>query len=168
MSDSDTIKQCCAALYQSDLARLLLGESFHPGGLRLTRRLGELLELGPGRRVLDVASGTGESAVILARQFGCAVTGIDFGAGNVAESTARAEAEGLADQIHFHTGDAEKLATFDASFDAVICECAFCTFPNKRAAAAEFARVLTPGGRVGLSDLTRSGPLSPELDNLLA
>ncbi|HEV3331092.1 MAG TPA: methyltransferase domain-containing protein [Bryobacteraceae bacterium] len=56
----------------------------------------------------------------------------------------------------------------DASFDAVICECAFCTFPEKRAAASEFARVLRPGGRVGISDLTRSGPLHQELEGLLA
>ena len=38
----------------------------------------------------------------------------------------------------------------------MICECAFCTFPDKRAAASEFARVLKPGGKVGLSDLTRA------------
>jgi arsenite methyltransferase len=56
----------------------------------------------------------------------------------------------------------------DASFDAVVCECAFCTFPDKQAAAAEIARVLVPGGRIGLSDLTRSGLLPPELDGLLA
>lgn len=168
MSDSGTIKQCCAALYQSGLARLLLGESFHPGGLRLTRRLGELLELGPGRRVLDVASGKGESALFLARQFGCEVTGIDFGPDNVTESTERAVAEGLADQVRFQQGDAEKLAASDGSFDAIICECAFCTFPDKRAAAAEFARVLCRGGRVGLSDLTRCGPLPPELEGTFA
>jgi arsenite methyltransferase len=168
MNDAGEIKQCCAALYQSDLARLLLGESFHPGGLRLTRRLGELLDLQPGRRVLDVASGKGESAFFLARQFGCEVTGIDFGADNVAESRARAQAEGLAHNVRFESGDAEKLAASDGSFDTVICECAFCTFPDKCAAAAEFARVLRPGGRVGLSDLTRSGPLPTELENLLS
>jgi ubiquinone/menaquinone biosynthesis C-methylase UbiE len=50
----------------------------------------------------------------------------------------------------------------------VICECAFCTFRDKSAAASEFARVLKPGGKVGLSDLTRSGILPAELDGLLA
>ena len=43
-------------------------------------------------------------------------------------------------------------------FDAIICECAFCTSPDKPAAAAEFARVIRRGGRVGLSNLTRIGP----------
>jgi len=70
--------------------------------------------------------------------------------------------------VNFYKGDAESLPCEDASFDVVVCECAFCTFPNKRVAAAEIARVLRPGGRAGLSDLTRSGPLPKELEGLLA
>jgi len=65
-------------------------------------------------------------------------------------------------------GDAERLPLESGSFDAVVCECAFCTFPDKATAAAEFRRVLRPGGRLGLSDLTRAGPLPPDLDGLLA
>jgi ubiquinone/menaquinone biosynthesis C-methylase UbiE len=49
-----------------------------------------------------------------------------------------------------------------------LCECAFCTFPNKATAAAEFTRVLRAGGRVGISDLTRVADPLPELDGLLA
>jgi arsenite methyltransferase len=49
-----------------------------------------------------------------------------------------------------------------------VCECAFCTFPDKAAAAHELARVLRPGGRVGISDLTRGAALPKELDTLLA
>ncbi len=43
-----------------------------------------------------------------------------------------------------------------------------CTFPNKQTAAGEFSRVLKPGGRLGLSDLTRTAGLLPELDGLLS
>ena len=85
-AESAELKSCCAALYQSDFARMLLGDSFHPGGLRLTARLGEHLGFGPGLRVLDVASGKGESAIFLARQFGCQVVGVDFGPENVKEA----------------------------------------------------------------------------------
>jgi SAM-dependent methyltransferase len=53
-------------------------------------------------------------------------------------------------------------------FDAVICECAFCTFPDKPAAAREFARLLPPGGRLGLTDVTVEGPLPEELRGLTA
>lgn len=165
---AEEIKTCCAALYESDWASLLLGDSFHPGGLALTQRLGELLNLQPGQRILDVAAGKGTSAIFLAQQFGCDVVGIDYGADTVAEATASAKSAGLADQVRFEQGDAERLQFDDNAFDAVICECAFCTFPDKPTATREFARVLRSGGQVGLSDLTRSGSLPPELDNLLA
>jgi ubiquinone/menaquinone biosynthesis C-methylase UbiE len=165
---ADELKTCCAAVYQSDFARLLLGDSFHPGGLRLTEHVGGLLDLKPGVRLLDIASGKGESAIYLAGKFGCEVVGIDFGATNVQEASQRAAAAGVAALVTFAEGDAERLAFPAASFDAILCECAFCTFPDKPAAAAEFARVLRPGGRIGLSDLTRSGPLPKELEGLLA
>jgi arsenite methyltransferase len=168
ITDAAEVKSCCAAVYQSDWARLLLGDSFHPGGLALTERLGQMLGLGPGQRVLDVAAGTGASAIFLARRFGCAIVSVDYSAAAVQEATAAAEVVALADRVHFQQGDAEALAAADGAFDAVVCECAFCTFPNKRAAAGEFARVLRPGGRVGLSDLTRVGELPPALDGLLA
>ena len=165
---SEELKACCATLYESDFARLLLGDSFHPGGLRLTRCLGEKLNLRPGLRVLDVASGKGESAIFLAQSFGCEVVGLDFGLENVKHATTRANEAKIAHLVSFRQGDAEKIDFPDASFDAVICECAFCTFPDKRAAASEFARILRPGGGAGLSDLTRSATLPPELTGLLA
>jgi SAM-dependent methyltransferase len=168
IADAAELKSCCAALYQSDLARILLGDSFHPGGQRLTRRMGEKLGLRPGLRVLDVASGKGASAIYLARRFGCHVIGVDFGARNVEESSVRAAAAGVADLISFVEGDAESLNFPDAIFDAVICECAFCTFPHKHLAAAEFRRVLCSGGGIGMSDLTRSVDLPAELEGLLA
>jgi ubiquinone/menaquinone biosynthesis C-methylase UbiE len=165
---NEDLKSCCATLYESDFARLLLGDSFHPGGLRLTQRLGELLQLGPRARVLDVASGKGESAIFMAQSFGCEVIGIDFGRENVKDATSRASEAKITHLVSFRQGDAEKIDFPDTSFDAVICECAFCTFPDKPPAASEFARVLRPGGGVGLSDLTRSTTLPPELTGLLA
>jgi arsenite methyltransferase len=56
----------------------------------------------------------------------------------------------------------------DESFDVVICECAFCTLPNKAPAGREFIRIVRRGGRVGSSDLTRSKILPKDLDGLLA
>jgi len=168
MSSPDTVKQCCARLYESDFARLLLGDSFHPGGTKLTERLGALLGLGAQSRVLDIASGTGTSALFLAERFGCEVVGVDYGSHNVEQSNAAATARGLDKRVNFRTGDAERLPFPDVSFDAVICECAFCTFPDKTAAAREFARVLRSGGGIGLSDLTRGPVLPEELSGLLA
>lgn len=134
----------------------------------MTERLGEKLALGPGTSVLDVASGKGETAIFLAQRFGCQVVGVDFGQENVKQAAARADESGVGTLVRFQQGDAEKLGFPDASFDAVLCECAFCTFPDKRLAAAEFTRVLRRGGRVGLSDLTRLAQLPEELQGLLA
>jgi ubiquinone/menaquinone biosynthesis C-methylase UbiE len=162
------LKACCANLYESDWAKLLLGDSFHPGGLQLTGRLGQLLQLQPGMTVLDVACGPGSSALFLAERFGCQVVGIDYSHESVTAANEAVAAAQLAHLVHFQQADAEDLP-FDADqFDAIICECAFCTFPDKAAAAAEFKRVLAPGSRIGISDLTRQGDLPPELHTLLA
>jgi arsenite methyltransferase len=162
------VKACCANVYQSDWARLLLGDSFHPGGLELTEHLGTLLDLGPGRSVLDVASGQGASAIRLAQRFGCTVLGIEYGSQVIQQATERAAAGGVAHLVSFGQGDAEYLPVPGGTFDAVICECAFCTFPNKACAASEFSRALKPGGQVGLSDVTRTGEVPADLRGLLA
>src|SRR6516164_4436153 len=167
-SSATAVKQCCANLYESDLAKVLLGDSFHPGGLKLTERLGQLLQLGEHSRVLDVASGIGTSALFLAEKFGCTVIGLDYGKQNVDMANASAVERGISSRVRFEHADAEQLPFRDASFDAVICECAFCTFRDKAKAACEFARVLRRGGRGGISDLTRSAELPKELEGLLA
>jgi ubiquinone/menaquinone biosynthesis C-methylase UbiE len=162
------VKQCCARLYESEIVRRLLGESFHPGGTALTERLGALLELSPEHVVLDAASGNGTSALFLAQRFGCQVIGVDLGAENVARATTEAERLELADRVRFQVGDAEQLPIDDSTIDAVVCECAFCTFPDKPKAAREFARVLRPDGRVGLSDITRAPGRPGEFADLMA
>jgi arsenite methyltransferase len=162
------IKQCCAAAYDSDVTKLLLGGSLHPGGVSLTERLGQLLKLKPRTRVLDVAAGTGTSGIFLAKRFGCEVVGIDFSRKNVEEANRTAMDMGLAERASFQWADAEQLPFSGGSFDAIICECSFCLVPDKQVAANEFARVLADGGQVGLSDLTRTEPLSRDLDGLLS
>lgn len=153
-ADDADVKLCCAAAYQRDAVALILGESYHPGGLDLTRHLGRALDLRRGQRVLDVASGPGATAFLLAAEFGVEVEGVDLGEQSVAAASAKAAAGGLDGQVRFTVGDAERLPLGDASVDAVVCECAFCTFPDKPTAAREMARVLKPGGRIGITDVT--------------
>ncbi len=167
-SSEQNVKQCCAAFYGSDMVQLLLGDSFHPGGTRLTDRLGRLLQLTPNSKVLDVAAGRGTSAFYIAETFGCEILGVDLSDHNVRIANEEALNRGVASRVCFKLADAEGLPFPECSFDAILCECAFCTFPNKRRAGLEFARVLRRGGRLGLSDLTRTAEPIPELDGLLS
>ncbi|HZA25315.1 MAG TPA: class I SAM-dependent methyltransferase [Dehalococcoidia bacterium] len=68
---------CCADLYGFPLVRALLGDSWHPGGLALTRAVVKPLGLSKDHRLLDVACGLGASALMLAQVHRCRVTGVD-------------------------------------------------------------------------------------------
>ena len=150
---SDEIKSCCANYYENDLVQFLIGESFHPGGLDLTKKLGKKINLEPGDNLLDVASGKGTSAISLAKEFNCKVVSIDYSEENIQLAKERALKEGL-ENIEFKTGDAEALPFESESFDSVISECALCTFPDKETAASEMYRILKKGGRIGITDVT--------------
>lgn len=160
--DPAGVKACCAAGYSSDLVTLLLGSSYHPGGTTLTRRLLDEMRLQSGERLVDIACGVGATSLLAAQEFGAIVDGVDLSEANVKLATGSAAAAGLTDCTHFHRGDAEALPLRDAGWDAVICECALCTFPDKATAAREMARVLRPGGRLGISDITADPDRLPE------
>jgi arsenite methyltransferase len=163
------VKACCAAVYGSPAVHWLMGGELHPGGEATTRRALELIEVGAGDRLLDVASGWGTSAHLAARELGCEVVGVEYGDGAVSAARASADAEGLGDRVSFRQGDAEALPFSDREFDAVLCECSLCTFQDKPRAIAEMLRVLRPSGRVALSDVVVDRPrLPPELSGALA
>jgi SAM-dependent methyltransferase len=159
------IKACCAATYESPLVHLLLGGRLHPGGDDLTRRLADLTGIGYGHRILDVASGLGTTARLLAVERGAAVRGIELSPELVAAARRGAVEAGVEDRVGFAIQDAEELDLPAGSFDVVVCECALCTFPDQKAAVAGFRRVLRSGGRVGIADVTLDRDrLPPGLD----
>lgn len=160
------LKQCCAGFYGSDAARWLLADCWHPGGLTLTHQLAVTLQLSADSRLLDVACGTGGSALMIAEAFGCQVHGVDLSPRNVAQAVQAAAERGLSARASFELGDAEGLPASARRFDALLCECALCTFPDKRAAAREFHRVLCAGGRLAMSDVTRRPESLAGLDDL--
>lgn len=165
----EAVKSCCASAYSSSAARWLLGDSFHPGGAALTSRLTKALRVGPGQRVVDVASGPGTSAIQLAHETGCDVIGVELADASVTMAARRAEKAGVSTTVRFLRGDAEALPLQDASVDGALCECALCTFPDKATAVGEIARVLRPDARLALSDLTAlPDELSDELRSMRA
>lgn len=125
-------------------------EILHPGGLEITNELARMCGIGKETVVLDVASGTGESACHLRENFGCQVVGIDASDLMLEKAKQKAEARGL--NIEFKSGDAHQLPFADATFDVVISECTTCNL-DKVSAIREMARVTKPGGYVGIHDL---------------
>lgn len=136
----------------------------HPGGLEGTRELAELCHVSSGKLVLDVASGTGESACYLAEVFGCKVTGIDHSSYMVGTAKRKAEERGLA--AEFKNGDAHDLPFDAGTFDVVISECTTCALDKQRA-IGEMVRVVKRGGYVGISDLCWKESASPRLKSKL-
>lgn len=100
--------------------------------------------VGAGTRVLDVASGPGHVAAAAAAR-GAVPIGVDIAASMVDLASAGYPS------LDFHRGDAQRLPIDDTSFDAVVGNFAIPHLGRPEQAAAEFARVLVPGGRVALT-----------------
>ncbi len=107
------------------------------------------LAIPSGARVLDVACGTGNLAIPLARA-GAVVTGVDIAPNLLVQARERAAAENLA--VRFDEGNAEQLPYSDASFEAVVSMFGAMFAPRPEVAAAELARVLSPGGRLAMAN----------------
>ena len=110
-----------------------------------------------GQRWLDLACGTGAVAERAARA-GADVTGIDLAPVLIETARQRAEEQGL--KIDYRVGDCERLEGIeDASFDVLSSTCGVMFAPDHEATARQLARVLRPGGRLGLANWTPDGGL---------
>ena len=111
----------------------------------------ERLDIKPGNAVLDVACGTGNTAIPAAR-IGADVTGVDIAPNLIEQAIARAAAEGV--EAKFEVGDAEALQYEDASFDAVITMFGAMFAPRPDVTASELKRVTKPGGLIAMANWT--------------
>lgn len=135
----------------------------HPGGLGLTKELGKKIFIKKESKVLDLACGTGTTTIFLAKELGCNITGIDLGQKNIEIAKKNSENMGTKIRTDFQVGDAENLRFENDTFDQIICECAFCLFPNKKLASEEIFRVTKKGGMIGISDIIIQGELPTNL-----
>ena len=119
--------------------------------------------LQPGEDVLDVGCGAGMDTLIAAQMVGRdgSVTGIDMTTAMVAKARGSVAVMGLGN-VTIVEGSAEHLPFDDASFDVVISNGVIDLIPDKDAVFSEIARVLRPGGRIQLADVTIQNPVSEE------
>ena len=119
--------------------------------------------LEPGERVLDLGSGAGTDALVAARMVGRtgSVTGVDMTREMLAKARSAAEEAGI-ENVSFTEGEAESLPFADESFDVVISNGVIDLIPDKDAVFAELHRVLVPGGRIQIADVTIQRPVSDE------
>lgn len=117
----------------------------------ISELLCEAVDLRSTQRVLDVATGNGNTALAAARRF-CSVVGIDYVPALLQDGRGRAAAEGL--DIEFREGDAEDLPFGDDSFDVVLSTLGVMFAPDQDMAASEMLRVCKPGGAIGLASWT--------------
>lgn len=110
--------------------------------------LGEQLGLGPRSRVLDIASGRGGPALVLARAFGCHVDGVELEPAFHAVAVERAEAAGLSDLLSFRVEDASSAVLPESSYDAALCLGASFVYGGLAPTVDALAPTVRPGGHV--------------------
>ena len=120
----------------------------------VSERLCDAIDLRAGERVLDVATGSGNTAIAAARRL-CEVTGVDYVPELLERGSVRAAAEGF--YINFVEGDAEAMPAADAAYDVVLSTFGAMFAPNQEQAAQELLRACRSGGRIGLANWTPDG-----------
>jgi ubiquinone/menaquinone biosynthesis C-methylase UbiE len=108
----------------------------------------------PGQKVLDVACGSGNAALVAARRY-CEVTGVDYVPELIEHAKMRAAAEST--RIDFRVADAQALPFADGSFDVVLSIFGVMFAPDRDKAAAELLRVCRKGGKIALASWTPEG-----------
>jgi SAM-dependent methyltransferase len=138
-------------LTPDDLAPI---DEFHTRGRAATVDLAELLRLESAHRVLDVGSGIGGPSRYLAHTYACTVIGLDLTPEFCTVARVLAERTGLGHRVSYRQGNALDMPFEDESFDVVWSQNAAMNIAERDRLYHEMRRVLRPGGRLALSDVT--------------
>ena len=115
--------------------------------------LGERLGLGPGSRVLDIASGRGGPALVLASTFGCTIEGIEIEPAFHAAAVEQAAEQGLSELLSFRVQDASSANLPSESYDAALCLGASFVYGGLPETVAALAPAVKPAGHVAVGEI---------------
>lgn len=120
-----------------------------------------IASLKPGEVVLDLGSGPGMDALLAAKRVGPTgkVIGVDMTPSMLTRARVNAAKAGLS-QVEFRLGEIEALPVADGAVDVIISNCVVNLSPEKSKVLAEMARVLKAGGRIAISDVISTAPIS--------
>lgn len=133
-------------------------DEFHIGGAEATAHLLGQLDIDVGTRVLDIGSGIGGAARMIASRYGCMVRGVDLTPAFVETARELTEMCGLSDKAVFDVASATALPFGDRAFDLALLLHVGMNVPDKAAVFREARRVLREGGVFAVYDVMRIGP----------
>jgi len=129
-------------------------DQLHTGGIKASADLFKKTGLKAGEHVLDAGCGIGGASRLLAKDFNCLVTGLDLSDRFICCAEFLTSCTKLNDRAKFKQGSVIDLPFEENSFDAVLCQHLLMNIENKAIAVKEFHRVLKPGGKLILHEIT--------------
>ena len=152
-----------------NLARFLrddLGTTWlHAGGIAGTRRLLDRLDIRRGMTVLDLGCGVGSAMFYVAKRVPCRLIGVDKDPEMLRRARLAMPPRVFPD-VHYIQGDATRIGFSADSFDRVIVQSVAC-FNDNDALFGEIARILKPGGMVGMNEVTWRKPPTEEIEKVM-
>jgi len=152
MQDSKcSVEQCDIFDFMANYVGMTV---LHPGGLLATNKLAEKCHITRDSKVLDIGCGKGTSAVYLAKQFHCQITGIDVDERLIDQAKKLAQKEGVFREVKFLRGDALRLPFSNDEFDVTLSQALLVLVSDKKQVIREAIRVTKPGGFIGWLELS--------------
>ncbi len=140
----------------------------HPGGMKATRQLLDQLQIKKDSKVIDIACGKGNTALYIAKQYGCNVVGIDVEEYLIEEANRLVRKNGLQHKVTFQVGDAMRLPFEDNSFDVAVSQAMLVLVEDKYRTIQEARRVIIQGGRAGWLELSWKKEPDAEFLNVIS
>ena len=130
-------------------------DQLHTGGVKASLDLINSAGIRPGDHVLDAGCGIGGTARLLVEKTGCRVTGVDLAESFIDTALFLTRASGFDDRIDYHCGSILDMPFENHTFDSIISQHMLMNIADKKQAAREFYRVLKPGGKLLLHEITQ-------------